>query len=346
MKHQAIHTLKFKLLARRLRLPLWQAVGLLESIWLLAQHEAKDGDLTHYGAAGIAAWVEYDGDPDELVDALVGDKPGHGWLDRDGDKLMVHDWEDHRPNWLKGSLASPRTKTRKHSSPSESLSESPSDTLSESPKCVTTLDPRPQTPDLLPPAPPPAAKGGDSRRSQAWKGVEEDLLKCGVVAAGKAVDAASTNGCRPDDVIAVIGYWRCSRGRWGAGALYQRILILRPEQDHTELWAEPSEEFIAAENRERSVKSQVDIAAKRESAAKEKAAEKAKLAALEAKFGQKIDAMSAEEVRDLVRREFPETADVELARYHGGRVSGLLRESLLTHFSFAPKGPTSVLEPL
>lgn len=189
MKHQAINSLKFKLLARRLRVPLWQAVGLLESIWLLAQHDARDGDLTHHGAAGIAAWVEYDGDAEDLVAALVGDVPGHGWLDWVDGRLVIHDWAEHRPNWLKGLDASSATKkgskrSRKQTpadapdeandsrspsaSPSATLGAALSETLSVAPSATPSATP-PETLDLKPETrggstpPTPPASAGDRR---------------------------------------------------------------------------------------------------------------------------------------------------------------------------------------
>lgn len=185
----------------------------------------------------------------------------------------------------------------------------------------------------LPPSPPPATQGGDSPRSAAWKGVEEDLLECGVSAAGKAVDAAISNGCRPDDVIAVVAFWRCSRPKWGAGALYQRILNLRPGQDQSELWPDPSAEFVATEQRAKSTKSHAEQAAKRESARKEKAVESVNFAELEAEHGQKIDAMSVEDVSEFIRREFPAESTVLHKQIRNGRPSRLLREMMLPLFS-------------
>jgi len=108
MKHGTVSLLKFKVLARRLRLPLWQAVGLLESLWLFAQHNARDGELTAHTAEGVAAWLEWEGDAGELVEALVDTR----WLDRAGERLLIHDWDDHKPNWIRGMDASPRTKKR------------------------------------------------------------------------------------------------------------------------------------------------------------------------------------------------------------------------------------------
>lgn len=198
----------------------------------------------------------------------------------------------------------------------------------------------------LPPSPPPATQGGDSPRSAAWKGVEGDLLKCGVNAAVKAVDAAIANGCHADHVTAAIAFWRCSRPKWGSGALYQRILNLRPDQDHSENWPPPSEEFAIAEARRERQASHSIMAAKRESAKKEKAADTMNLAELEAEHGPKIDAMSCSELAALVRREFPNESAVLLKQIRNGRPSRLLREMMLPLFSKVPQGPTLVLEPL
>jgi hypothetical protein len=98
MKHQAITLLKFKSLAARLSLPLWQTVGVLESLWLFAMHHARDGDLSRFRPSDLAAWLEYGGDATAMVEALVETR----WLDRNGDGLVIHDWADHKPTWLKG----------------------------------------------------------------------------------------------------------------------------------------------------------------------------------------------------------------------------------------------------
>jgi hypothetical protein len=121
MKHQAITLLKFKSLSARLSLPLWQTVGLLEGIWLFAMHNARDGDLSRFRPAELAAWLEYDGDAVVMIEALVETK----WLDRKGDELVIHDWADHKPTWLKGVEA-----RQLSNEPSSELSSEPSPSLS------------------------------------------------------------------------------------------------------------------------------------------------------------------------------------------------------------------------
>ena len=102
MKHQTISLVKFKALARRLRQPLCVVVGCLESIWIFAQIQARDGDLTRFSALELAGWIEWPGDEEQLMAALV----ETGWLDRTPDgRLVIHDWDDHKPNWLKGVSA-------------------------------------------------------------------------------------------------------------------------------------------------------------------------------------------------------------------------------------------------
>lgn len=78
MKHSAPTSVKFAKLKRCLILTHWQCVGLLESIWLFAQTNAIAGDIGRYSDEDIAAAIEWQGDPTELVRHLV----ECGWPDR------------------------------------------------------------------------------------------------------------------------------------------------------------------------------------------------------------------------------------------------------------------------
>jgi len=101
MKQGVENTMKFKKLKRRLRLPYWQVVGLLESVWKLALTSAQAGDIGRYDNEDIAAAIEYEGDADELIAILVDCE----WLDADPEfRLIVHDWSDHVPTYLKGNF--------------------------------------------------------------------------------------------------------------------------------------------------------------------------------------------------------------------------------------------------
>lgn len=67
--------------------------GHLLTLWLTVLGEAPDGDLTGWGPDDIAAAAEYEGDPGELVNALL----SAGLLDADGEPghYAIHAWMEH-----------------------------------------------------------------------------------------------------------------------------------------------------------------------------------------------------------------------------------------------------------
>jgi len=102
MKPSCPQTVKFLKLKRRLKLAHWQAVGLLESLWLIAQHSAQQGDIGKLSNEDLAASMEWAGDADELVQVFV----DCGFLDRCRvHRLVVHGWNEHAPTWTRGNLA-------------------------------------------------------------------------------------------------------------------------------------------------------------------------------------------------------------------------------------------------
>jgi len=81
-----------KHLALLLGLKRYEVVGLMESLWHFAASYAKRGDIGRWTNHAIASAIEWSGEPDALVAALVesklvDDDPVH--------RLIVHDWEDH-----------------------------------------------------------------------------------------------------------------------------------------------------------------------------------------------------------------------------------------------------------
>lgn len=102
MKEGTKEKLKFKKLKHRLKLPEYQVVGILESIWMLARSSAQGGDIGKHSNADIAVHIEWHGDEDELIAALV----DCDWLIEDEDyRLVIKNWKRHVPNYLKGSNA-------------------------------------------------------------------------------------------------------------------------------------------------------------------------------------------------------------------------------------------------
>lgn len=102
MKTGTLDKMKFMVLKTRLGLPRYQAMGLLEGLWYLTATNAQDGAIGRFSDLEIAAWLEWAGDPAQLIQALV----DSGFLDRSSEhRLIVHDWADHAPMHVKANLS-------------------------------------------------------------------------------------------------------------------------------------------------------------------------------------------------------------------------------------------------
>lgn len=101
MKAGTPELLKFIKLQRRLQESRRGIIGLLEGLWLATAKNCPAGDIGRFTNEEIAILVDWDGDPDVLVDALV----ACGWIDRnDQCRLVVHDWAEHAPNHVSNNL--------------------------------------------------------------------------------------------------------------------------------------------------------------------------------------------------------------------------------------------------
>lgn len=102
MKAGTVEHVKFKRLQRRLGLSLFECVGILESIWMLTARSHFRGDIGSSHNIDIAYAIGWDKDEDELINALI----ETGWLDEhQTHRLVVHDWDDHCPKYVKGNIA-------------------------------------------------------------------------------------------------------------------------------------------------------------------------------------------------------------------------------------------------
>ena len=79
---------KTKKLARRLGVSLPAAVGHLHYLWWWALDFAQDGILEKYDSDDLAEALEWDGDGDKLLEALI----ESGFIDETEHGLMIHDW--------------------------------------------------------------------------------------------------------------------------------------------------------------------------------------------------------------------------------------------------------------
>jgi hypothetical protein len=92
MKREAPSCTKMKRLCKRLGLRQYMGIGLLESLWHLTAREAPHGDIGKLDDEDIALYLDFEGRPEDLIEALVDAK----WLDRCScHRLTVHDWHEH-----------------------------------------------------------------------------------------------------------------------------------------------------------------------------------------------------------------------------------------------------------
>lgn len=94
---------KTKKLARLLGVSLPAAVGHLHYLWWWALDFAQDGTLEKFDNYDLADAMQWDGDPDALVEALI----SSGYIDDTDDGLMIHDWGEYA-----GKLLERRAKDR------------------------------------------------------------------------------------------------------------------------------------------------------------------------------------------------------------------------------------------
>lgn len=81
-----------------------EMVGTLVSLWLWALDNAQDGSLEGVSDKTIARVCDF---PEKKAGKLMEALHKHGWLDRDGDCYVIHDWNDYA-----GKLMERRKKDR------------------------------------------------------------------------------------------------------------------------------------------------------------------------------------------------------------------------------------------
>ena len=102
MKREAMDHPKMLMLQDRLGLPRYAVVGILESLWHFTSKYAPVGDIGKYQDSLIARSIEWDGDGEQLVRALV----ESGWIDEHPTfRLVIHDWADHADEATKKKLS-------------------------------------------------------------------------------------------------------------------------------------------------------------------------------------------------------------------------------------------------
>lgn len=99
---------KFWDLTQKLNKPRYQVLGILETLWQFTGRYTPHGNIGKYSNKQISSWIGWDGDPDELIDALV---EAH-WVDTDTEyRLVIHDWNEHADHTTKTALKRANEKT-------------------------------------------------------------------------------------------------------------------------------------------------------------------------------------------------------------------------------------------
>lgn len=159
--HQSLarHPKVFRL-ARLLKISKAQALGHLHLLWWWTLDYSPTGELSAYTSYDLGLAADWTGDAVAFMEALV----STGWLDKDGDKVYVHDWYDYA-----GRLVQERERDRERKRKARAVRP---ESGGSPPDGGRTADvPYPTIPNITPP--PPRAR--EENASQEW----ETLVKAG-----------------------------------------------------------------------------------------------------------------------------------------------------------------------
>ncbi len=228
MKHSTPDSMKFKRLQRRLGESKRGTVGLLELLWIAALNNAKRGDIGRYTNEEIAIECDWEGDPDDLVDALI----ATGWLDESSEhRLVIHDWPQHAPRYVHAWIKSQNTEFAKSSTVATTVSTTVPTTVSTT---VPTIEhptynqtkPNQTKPIKTPPPPPEPAAQPHSAEDPVdeWAAAADLLFKAGIERVWPLIDRVRGR-TTPDRVSDLVENWRANRSdrQLGVGALVDRI---------------------------------------------------------------------------------------------------------------------------
>jgi hypothetical protein len=93
---------KFARLKRLLGFGKGRCLGYLEGVWHFAGRFAPQGNIGKYADDDIESWVEWEGEPSALMNALA----ESGWIDRNPEhRFIVHDWSQYADDIVHTELA-------------------------------------------------------------------------------------------------------------------------------------------------------------------------------------------------------------------------------------------------
>lgn len=128
MKLEALDHPKTLDFASRLDVSIPTAIGHLELLWAFTGKKAPQGNIGKWPDGAIARACYWNGPADVFVSALV----DAGFVDDDGEhRLVVHDWQDHAPGWVRAKLVKVKLPFVKAETTKDASSEPSSDGSSD-----------------------------------------------------------------------------------------------------------------------------------------------------------------------------------------------------------------------
>lgn len=342
MKADTPDLIKFKDLQRLLGKPAYAITGVLEALWITTAKNAFMGDIGRHNNRQIANALEWDGDADELVAALV----ESGWLDKvDGDaRLVIHDWYDNAAQYIvqkiHRKLGVTRDTLKEHDGHMHAREMWAHAVGLHMYSYATHSDARPPRARTLPipsqpnPSPPSLSEPASTPVDAEWAEAAAELLKVGVGTAESVLLGCRRRDVQPIDVRRVLSHWRAKAPAWEVGGLVYRLANLRHGQDPADpnLWPPPSKAAKQSEttaDRERvaaEAKRQRDEGEQR----KREAAEHAKR--LERDHGPATNKLDRAAMEAILNERMKNWRRLYHLPDSGKLSEGAIRHELLSHF--------------
>lgn len=220
MKLAAFDHPKTLLLKSLLKCSYPAVIGHMELLWKFTAQHAPRGNLGKWPDAAIAGACSWEGEATVFVEALV----ESGYVKRDRHyRLLVHDWHEHCPQWVRAQLAK------------ANVSFTTLSVATEEPSLVSTEEPSSEPSTIPSQAKPSLTKNAPMRareRDLLWEAM---LEACGIPAAKKptkperaawnaALKALKDVGATPD-LIRARG--KAFRRKWPTSTLTPSALARR-----------------------------------------------------------------------------------------------------------------------
>lgn len=328
MKVGTLHHPKMKRFAKLLGVPSYSAVGLLESLWHLAAEAAAEGDIGRFSAEEIADYVGWEGDAEQLMQALVDSR----WVDQPKDgPAKIHDWLDHAPKFILERFKKQKQRAAKKAKANkpelEPIGDNPGTSEGPTQDKVGTDSGQSGDGPLYSPSHPVPSSPVNSIPTATWESVEEELAGIGMSKRASAIEGAKRRDLAPEQAQALIDHFKSMPGAYAPGALFGMLTGELAE------WPPPKESYLRDQaKRAESSKRQAE-STRRDENSRRLAEESARYEELEAKYGNELEALDGDGVIELLRDANPSNPEFMIRRYRRNGLKGDVRSQLIYHLA-------------